>query len=92
MDIYDIRQEMQLNGKRIQDLPLKVTYYARVSTLSEEQENSIENQIAYFEEYIAHLAYRRPDVVLVAAFQRGEPCENLRLMNMLRSVERIAIT
>lgn len=52
MDIYDIRQEMQLNGKRIQDLPLKVTYYARVSTLSEEQENSIENQIAYFEEYI----------------------------------------
>lgn len=52
MDIYDIRQEMKLNGKRIQDLPLKVTYYARVSTLSEEQENSIENQIAYFEEYI----------------------------------------
>ncbi len=38
---------------------------------------------AYFEEYIAHLAYRRPDVVLVAAFQRGEPCENLRLMNQM---------
>lgn len=38
---------------------------------------------AYFEEYIAHIAYRRPDVVLVAAFQRGEPCENLRLMNQM---------
>ena len=38
---------------------------------------------AYFEEYIAHIAYRRPDIVLVAAFQRGEPCENLRLMNQM---------
>lgn len=38
---------------------------------------------AYFEEYIAHLGYRRPDVVLVAAFQRGEPAENLRMMNQM---------
>ncbi len=38
---------------------------------------------AYFEEYIAHLGYRRPDVVLVSAFQRGEPMENLRMMNQM---------
>lgn len=38
---------------------------------------------AYFEEYIEHLGYRRPDIVLVSAFQRGEPCENLRLMNRM---------
>ena len=36
---------------------------------------------AYFEEYIEYLGHRRPDIVLVSAFQRGEPCENLRLMN-----------
>lgn len=36
---------------------------------------------AYFAEYIEHLGYRRPDIVLVAAHQRGEPCENLRMMN-----------
>ena len=38
---------------------------------------------AYFEEYIEHLGYRRPDIVLVSAFQRGEPCENLRVMNRM---------
>ena len=38
---------------------------------------------AYFEEYIEHLGYRRPDIVLVSAFQRGEPCENLRMMNRM---------
>ena len=38
---------------------------------------------AYFNEYIEHIGYRRPDIVLVSAFQRGEPCENLRLMNRM---------
>ena len=38
---------------------------------------------AYFEEYIEHLGYRRPDIVLVASHQRGEPCENLRLLNRM---------
>ena len=38
---------------------------------------------AYFEEYIEHLGYRRPDIVLVASHQRGEPCENLRLLNQM---------
>jgi len=38
---------------------------------------------AYFQEYIEHLGYRRPDIVLVSSFQRAEPCENLRLMNRM---------
>lgn len=40
------------NGKTIFDLPLKVTYYARVSTEKEEQLHSLDNQITYFKEYI----------------------------------------
>lgn len=40
------------NGKTIFDLPLKVTYYARVSTEKEEQLHSLDNQITYFREYI----------------------------------------
>lgn len=41
-----------LLGKTIFDLPLKVSYYARVSTDKEEQINSLENQVAFFEDYI----------------------------------------
>ena len=33
-------------------MPLKVTYYARVSTEKEEQLHSLDNQITYFKEYI----------------------------------------
>ena len=51
MTIYQIKQEL-LAGKTIFDLPLKVTYYARVSTEKEEQMNSLENQVSFFEEYI----------------------------------------
>ena len=40
------------NGKTIFDLPLKVTYYARVSTEKEEQLHSLDNQVTYFNEYI----------------------------------------
>ena len=39
-------------GKTIFDLPLLVTYYARVSTEKEEQMNSLENQVTFFEDYI----------------------------------------
>ncbi|MBE6376236.1 MAG: hypothetical protein E7043_03095 [Lentisphaerae bacterium] len=35
----------------------------------------------YFTEYIAHLAYRKPDVVLVSSFQRAERHDVLRFMN-----------
>ena len=50
MDIHTIRQ--QLKTKSVYDLPLRVTYYARVSSESDEQLNSLGNQIAYYEDLI----------------------------------------
>ena len=35
----------QLRTKSIYDLPLRVTYYARVSSDSDEQLNSLDNQV-----------------------------------------------
>jgi len=37
----------------------------------------------YFDEYIARIAAEKPDVVLVASFQRGERCDILRMMNAM---------
>lgn len=51
MKFYKVREEI-LKGKNITTLPLRVTFYARVSTESDEQLNSLENQISYFKEYI----------------------------------------
>ena len=51
LTIYEMKQAFT-NGKTIFDLPLKVSYYARVSTDKEEQINSLENQVAFFENYI----------------------------------------
>lgn len=51
MDLYEIRN-MLSTGKSIFDLPLRVTYYARVSTEKDEQLNSFHNQISYFENKI----------------------------------------
>ena len=51
MTLYEMKQAF-INGKTIFDLPLKVSYYARVSTEKEEQINSLENQVAFFEDYI----------------------------------------
>ena len=50
MDIHSIRQE--LKRRSIYDLPLRVTYYARVSSESDEQLNSLSNQISYYENLI----------------------------------------
>lgn len=51
MNILKIRNEMR-NGRSIYDLPLRVTYYARVSTDKDEQLNSLENQVQYYTELI----------------------------------------
>ena len=51
MKFYKVRDNI-LHGKNISDLALKVTFYARVSTESDEQLNSLENQIMYFENKI----------------------------------------
>ena len=47
MDIHNIRQMLKL--KSIYDIPLRVTFYARVSSESDEQLNSLGNQISYYE-------------------------------------------
>ena len=52
MDIYSVANKMKLERKTIFDLSLRVTFYARVSTTREEQENSIEHQVSYFTEMI----------------------------------------
>ena len=51
MNLLKIRRELR-NGKSVFDLPLRVTFYARVSTDKEEQRNSLENQIQYYTELI----------------------------------------
>lgn len=51
MDIYAVRQE--LRTKSIYDMPLRVTYYARVSTDSDDQKNSLENQQKYYTDFIS---------------------------------------
>ena len=51
MNIYEIRKAL-MSGKSIYDLPLRVTYYARVSTDKEEQKSSLENQDTYYKNKI----------------------------------------
>lgn len=50
MDIHFVRQELKRHS--IYELPLRVTYYARVSSESDEQLNSLGNQISYYENLI----------------------------------------
>lgn len=54
MDIHDARR--QLRTKSIYEIPLRVTYYARVSSESDEQLNSLGNQIKYYEDFIRRSA------------------------------------
>ena len=51
MTLFEIRNALA-DGTSIYELPLKVTYYARVSTDKYEQLNSLENQATYYENYI----------------------------------------
>ena len=46
MNIHSIRRDMKL--KSIYDIPMRVTFYARVSSEKDEQLNSLDNQIAYY--------------------------------------------
>ncbi len=50
MDIHSVR--LLLKTRSIYDIPLRVTYYARVSSDSDEQLNSLGNQISYYEDLI----------------------------------------
>lgn len=51
MNLYAIRNALS-QGKRLNSLPLRVTYYGRVSTDQDAQLNSLENQKMFFENYI----------------------------------------
>ena len=50
MDIHSVR--IMLKTRSIYDIPLRVTYYARVSSESDEQLNSLGNQINYYDDLI----------------------------------------
>lgn len=50
MDIHTTRQH--LKTKSIYDLPMRVTFYARVSSEKDEQLNSLDNQITYYQDLI----------------------------------------
>ena len=51
MEVRKIRAEMR-NDRSFYDMPLRVTFYARVSTDQDEQINSLENQVQYYTELI----------------------------------------
>ena len=51
MDVRKVRQELRM-GRSLYDLPLRVTFYARVSTDMDAQLNSLENQVQYYTELI----------------------------------------
>jgi len=51
MDIHDIRTS--LKTKSVYDIPLRVTFYARVSSESDEQINSLDNQVSYYKDFIS---------------------------------------
>lgn len=53
MDIYTIREEIKKGGKRLEDLDLRVVYYARVSTDKDEQLHSLAAQQNHFEKLVA---------------------------------------
>lgn len=50
MDVHSVRQ--QLKTKSIYDIPMRVTFYARVSSEKDEQLNSLDNQISYYRDFI----------------------------------------
>lgn len=49
---YDEIVSAVIRGENLRNLPLRVTYYCRVSTDSDVQINSLENQLDYYRNYI----------------------------------------
>lgn len=75
MDIYEVINRMKLERKRIEDISMRVTYYARVSTMREEQDSSIEAQVTHFTEMIN----KNPNWTYVDGYVdrvRGESADN----------------
>ena len=51
MNFIEVSKKI-MSGEKIYNLPLRVCFYARVSTDSDVQLNSLENQLSYYENYI----------------------------------------
>lgn len=64
MDIYAIREEIIRNHKRLSEIPLRVAYYARVSTEKDAQLHSLSSQREYFENKIE----KNPNWTLVSGY------------------------
>ena len=52
MDLYTVRNNI-MKGVPLQELKLRVCFYARVSTDKDEQLHSLSNQISFFNDYIS---------------------------------------
>lgn len=52
MDIYAVRERIKKENINFINLPLRVTFYARVSTEFNVQLNSLDNQITYYTDFI----------------------------------------
>lgn len=64
MNIYEIRKDMRINHTRLFDYPLRVVYYARVSTDKYDQLHSLDAQKTYFE----NLLERNPKWTFVRGY------------------------
>jgi len=51
MKLLDVKKLIE-SGQNFYEIPLRVVYYARVSTEKDEQINSLRNQTKYYEDYI----------------------------------------
>ena len=51
MKLLDVKKLIE-SGQNFHEIPLRVVYYARVSTDKDEQINSLHNQTKYYEDYI----------------------------------------
>lgn len=87
MDLYAMANKMRCEHLTINDLPIRVTFYARVSTHSEEQALSIEHQVEHFLEMIQN----NKNWTYVEGYidrTRGEKAENrLRFMEMIKDAQ-----
>lgn len=83
LNLLELRRNFE-RGKDIFTMPLRVTYYARVSSLKDSQLNSLDNQMTFFENYIKE----NENWTLVHGYVdegiRGESAENReRFMDMI---------
>ena len=55
MNIHAVRDKLKM--KSIYEIPMRVTFYARVSSEKDEQLNSLDNQVSYYTKLISDNKY-----------------------------------